>query len=236
MPGHIMERIRRNQVSGRRCEVSGCFLPVQKIGRLCERHDETERRTGHHSGHTVRVGELAPYLKDASRYIRQHKDHPAIAEATRRITELVYGQRRRNVEPRIAATAQERLSVWLDRMERSAIPPEDLLSIVAAMSFLQEDQPRNFRSTRHFKHQCALRFLRKAPAPVAPLWRSGAGSKRYDRVTVATRELLASKLEAAVGLVCLRIAKILHQAMKPYNSEQEAAIREPLPSPTQGTP
>jgi hypothetical protein len=207
-----------------------CHRPVQKIGRLCDRHDEVECRTGHPLGHTVRVKELRPYLKRTSSYIKQHQHHPTIAEAIRRIAVMVYGERKRNLPPRPNATAHERLSGWFDRMERSAVPPEELLGIVAAMFLYQQAEPHAFRSSRHFRHQLAVRFIRKAPSPFSPLWRRGAGSKRYDRITVATRELLASKLEAAIGLPCLRMARALHHANNPYSPEQEAAIRAPLPS------
>ncbi|WP_162917320.1 hypothetical protein [Dongia deserti] len=203
---------------------------MQKIGRLCERHDGTEQRTGHHSGHSVRVKELAPYLKDASRYIKQHQHHPAIAEAIRRTAELVYGSRPRSVGQRHNATPHERIYGWLDRLEHAAVPAEELLSIVAAMFFYREDQPNAFRSDRHFRHQLVLRFLRKAPAPVAARWRSGEGGRRYDRITVATRDLLATKLENTIGLVSLRVAMVLHQARNPYSPEQNAAVRTPLPT------
>src|SRR5688572_27240289 len=173
MSERLKESIRRNKASGRQCEVTGCFRPVQKIGRLCDHHDATEMRTGHPLGHTVRVEELRPYVAQVTRYIKQHRKHAAIAENVRRISELVYGSRRRNVLPRSNATAHERLSGWLDRLERSAVPPEELLSIVAAMFLYQEDQPRVFKSDRHFRHQVAIRFLRKAPAPYSPRWRDG---------------------------------------------------------------
>lgn len=231
MSDRLKATIKRNEASGRQCEVMGCHRPVQKIGRLCIHHDSTEKRTGHPLGHTVRVKELAPYLKLVSGYVRQNQAHPAIAETIRRTAELVYGARRRNVGRRPNATPQERVSGWLDRLEGKRVSPEELVSIVAAMFYLQEDQPRAFKSDRHFRHQLAIRFIRKAPAPNSPRWWEGQGRKRYDRITVATRDLLASMLERAVGLPCLRIAQTLHRANNPYSPEQEAAVRAPLPSP-----
>jgi hypothetical protein len=176
------------------------------------------------------VGELKPYLKRTSGYIKQHRKHAAIAEGIRRISDLVYGARRRDLQLRSNATPHERLSGWLDRLERSAVPPEELLSIVAAMFLYREDQPHAFRSDRHFRHQLAVRFIRKAPAPYSPLWRGGAGSKRYDRISVKTRDLLAGQLERSVGILCLSMARVLNAATNPYSPQQEAAIRAQLPS------
>jgi hypothetical protein len=206
--------------------VDGCFRPVEKISRYCVHHDAVNKRTGHPLGHTVLVGELQPYLRRTTRYVKQHRHHAAIAEAIRRCAEVVYGQRRRNLPARPNATAYERLSGWLDRLERAAVTPDVLLCIVAALFLYRETEPHAFKSDRHFRHQIAIRFIRKAPAPHSPLWRSGAGSK----ITVATRDMLADLLERSVGVLCLRMARTLSAAVNPYTPDQQAAINTPLPS------
>lgn len=231
MSARLKATIRRNEASGRQCEVQACFRPVEKISRYCVQHDSVNKRTGDPRGHTVRVRELRPYVATVTRYIKQHWEHPAIAEASRRVSELVYGARRRNVGKRPNATPQERLSGWLDRLEGKRVPPEELLCIVAAMFLYREDQPHAFKSDRHFQHQLAIRFLRKAPAPLPPRWWEGQGRKRYDRITVATRDFVAAMLTRAIGVACLGIARVLAHAINPYTPQQEAAIRSPLPSP-----
>jgi hypothetical protein len=103
------------------------------------------------------------------------------------------------------------------------------MAVVVAMYMLQEWEPRAFKSDRHFNHQFAVRFARKAPAPPAYKWRDGAGGLRYDRITVGTRDLLARELVGAIGVPCFRIAKHLLTKPNTLTPEQRAAMRAPLP-------
>jgi hypothetical protein len=227
----------RNRVMGRRCEVQGCGLPVQKIGRLCERHDGINQRTGHPLGSTILAGQIRPFVKRASRYIRKHKDHVAIAACLEWLREYVNAPRPHAPEVRRNASAGERLSHWLSRLKRAGVFDHELMAVIIAMHMLREWEPRSFRSDRHFRHQLAIRFLRKAPAPPVFKWRGGAGGLRHDRISVGTRELLARELEAAIGLACFRIAKLLLIKPNTPTPEQQAAMRAPLPpvQPLKGT-
>jgi hypothetical protein len=223
----------KNRLTGRRCEVQGCGLPVQKIGRLCDRHDGIEVRTGHPLGTTIRAGHISHFVKQASRYILANKDHVAIAACLQWLQEYVYGQRTRAPEVRPNASARERLSHWLSRLKQAGVYDYELMAVVVALYMLREWEPRTFRSDRHFRHQLALRFVRKAPAPPVLKWRGGAGGLRYDRVSVGTRELLARELEAAIGLICFRIAKLVLTKPNTPTPEQQAAMRAALPVNTE---
>ena len=69
--------------------------------------------------------------------------------------------------------------------------------------------PRDFKSDRHFRHQLVIRFLRMVRAPRVEMWGGGSAIYRYDRIMVAVRELFGQRLEARLGLLCLRMARIL---------------------------
>ena len=56
------ERLAECRKADRTCEVSDCYFPTQKWGRLCDSHDKTEERTGHPDGRTIRVAELQPFI------------------------------------------------------------------------------------------------------------------------------------------------------------------------------
>jgi len=221
--------IERNKASRRQCEITTCFQPVQKFGRYCDRHDKQAEVTGHPLGHTIRISELKPYLKPASRYIKQHKDHPAIAACLQWLNELVYGSRVRGLQQRLAASPQHRLYRWLDQLERSGAFPDELLAITVSLYLYLEDQPQAFKSDRHFRHQLAIRFLRKAPAPFMQGYRSGVGGRRYDRITVGVRDLLAKLLAESIGVPCMGMAKKIHRSLYPISPQHKAAITAPLP-------
>jgi hypothetical protein len=121
------------------------------------------------------------------------------------------------------------LEHWRSRLKRAGIHDHELMSVVIAMYALREHDPRAFRSDRHFRHQLALRFLRKAPAPPVLKWRGGSGGLRYDRISVGTRELLARELESGIGLACFRMAKLLITKPNTPTPEQQAAMRAELP-------
>ena len=71
--------------------------------------------------------------------------------------------------------------------------------------------PRDFNSDRHFQHQLVIRFLRMVRAPRVEMWGGGSAIYRYDRIMVAVRELFGQRLEARLGLLCLRMARILQE-------------------------
>lgn len=209
--------------------MQGCGLPVQKVGRLCDRHDQTEQRTGHPLGSTIRAGQLSPFVKLASRYIRKHTDHVAIAACLAWLREYVDAPRTHLTEVRPKATPRERLAHWLSRLKRAGVYDHELMAVVVAMYMLRDWEPRLLKSDRHFRHQLAVRFLRKAPAPPILKWRGGSGGLRYDRVTVGTRELLAKQLESGIGFACLGIARLLLTQPNKPTPAQQAAMRKPLP-------
>jgi hypothetical protein len=216
-------------MTGRRCEVQGCGVPVQKIGRYCERHDGVNQRTGHPIGTTIRAGQISPFVKRASQYIRKHQDHVAVAACLQLLREYVYAPQSSVAHIHRSATPRQRLDHWLGRLKRAGVFDHELMSVVVALYMLREDQPHVFRSDRHFRHQLALRFLRKAPAPPVLKWRGGTGGLRYDRISVGTRELLARELESGIGLACFRMAKLLLTKPNTPTPEQQAAMRAELP-------
>lgn len=204
-------RQRLEEVGGRwrLCDVQGCQRQTQKWGKYCEAHDNTNERTGHPDGYTVRVSTLKPYLDMASEFIRDHKGHPAIQAALRWLVVLVYCDRPpvnhlgQNAPPHL------RVNRWLDKMKKQGIRPEEMLAMIAAFYLLREDHPRDFKSDRHFNHQLVVRFLRMIRAPWSERWAEGKPYRRYDRVTVKVRELLSRQINEALGLMCLRMARAI---------------------------
>ena len=67
------------------------------------------------------------------------------------------------------------------------------------------------KNDRHFRHQLVIRFLRMVRAPRVEMWGGGSAIYRYDRIMVAVRELFGQRLEAHLGLLCLRMARILQE-------------------------
>ncbi len=159
------ERLSECRMSGRICEVRGCGLPTQKWGRLCSKHDKTEENTGHHSGRTIRVSELQPFLDLTRPYIRKNADHPAIAVALRWLYDLIHGPRRRTEFLPRNATPEDRLGRWLDKTKDQDVHEADALAMIAALYLHREAYPRDFKSDRHFRHQLVIRFLRMVRAP-----------------------------------------------------------------------
>ena len=134
-----------------------------------------------------------------------------IAAALRWLYDLVYGPRRR-VEflPR-NATPEDRLGRWLDKMKDQEVHEVDALAMITALYLHREAYPRDFKSDRHFRHQLVVRFLRMVRAPRVEMWGGGKAIYRYDRITVAVREMLGQKLEGHLALLCLRMARILSE-------------------------
>jgi hypothetical protein len=202
---------------------------VQKVGRWCDRHDHEAERTGDPLGKSILGGQVSPYIKRATRYIQANRDHVAIAAALEWLRSYVEHPRVTTPAVHRNATARQRVDHWLSRLKRAGVHDWELMAVIVAMYALREHEPWVFRSDRHFKHQLAIRFCRKAPAPPAPNLRGGVSQRRYSRVTVGTRELLTRELEAGVGLVCFRIAKLLLVNPNTPTSEQRDAMRAPLP-------
>jgi len=175
------------------------------------------------------VGQISPFIKRASQYIRANQDHATIAATLEWCRSYIHEANAPLTEVHRNSTSRQRLSHWLSRLKRAGIYDYELIATVVAMYMLREWEPRSFRSDRHFRHQLAIRFIRKAPAPPAYKWRSGTGGLRYDRVTVGTRELLARELEEAIGVACFRIAKLLLTKPNVPTPEQLSAMRGPLP-------
>ena len=213
------ERLAECRKADRTCEVSDCYFPTQKWGRLCDSHDKTEERTGHPDGRTIRVAELQPFIDLTRRYIKKHAEHPQIAEELRWLYDLIHGPRQRiEFLPR-GATPKQRLSRWLDRLADQNVHEVDALAMLVALYQFRETYPRDFKSDRHFRHQLVIRLLRMVRAPRLEAWGGGKAIYRYDRITVAVREALGERIESRLGLLCLRIARLLTPTLKQGNQD-----------------
>lgn len=208
------ERLIDCRWAGRVCDVPGCGLPTDRWGRLCAGHDKREEQTGHPDGQTLRVADLQPFIDAARSYLKTNQDHAAITAALRFLYDLIHGPRRR-VEflPR-NATPEDRTGRWLDKMQAQGVHEVDALALVVAIYCHREAYPRDLKSDRHFRHQLVIRFLRMVRAPRVELWGGGRPFYRYDRVTVAVRELLGRRLEDHLGLLCLRLARLLTKHLR----------------------
>ena len=103
---------------------------------------------------------------------------------------MIHGPRRRVEFLPNRATPEERLGRWLDKMKDQEVHETDALAMIVAMYCHREAYPRDFKSDRHFGHQLVIRLLRMVRAPRLEAWGGGRPVYRYDRVTVAVREML----------------------------------------------
>ena len=200
-----------NAFHNRGCEVPSCGLPRAKVSRYCERHDLQEQRTGHPCGRTIRKSELKPYVVLVQHYIRDYREHEAIAAALRWLEAFVYRDHPQ-YPARSNAPPQQRLTRFLARMKKSAVSPEEMLAACVAMYLMQLHDPLAFPSDKHFRRQLSRYFLRLAPAPYSMTYGDGRGAKKYDRITPPTGELLYRRLSETIGIACFNMAAAIYQA------------------------
>ncbi|TVM36579.1 hypothetical protein [Oceanidesulfovibrio marinus] len=205
-----LDELRRNP---RQCEVPGCYAFRQKLGRYCEHHDRVNERTGHPQGRVIRKGELRPYAARAAEFIKEQHQHRGVQAALEWITELLHNAEDPGELHRRSLPSQ-RVGKWFHKMHLAGITEEEVLATVVGMYLLRELDPRQFKSDRHFRHMLAIRVLRLVPAPFIQAWCQGEGRRLYHRIGVKMREHLADRLNAALGLLALRMAREIKKRME----------------------
>ncbi|TVM18693.1 hypothetical protein DPQ33_04240 [Oceanidesulfovibrio indonesiensis] len=205
-----LDELRRNP---QQCEVPGCYAYRQKWGRYCEHHDRVNERTGHPEGHTIRKGQLRPYAARATEFIQEQHQHRGVQAALEWIEELLANAEDPGELHRSSLPSQ-RVGKWFHKMHLAGITAEEVLSTVVGLYLLRELDPRQFKSDRHFQHMLAIRVLRLVPAPFIQAWCNGEGRRLYHRIGVKMREHLADRLNAALGLLALRMAREIKKRME----------------------
>jgi hypothetical protein len=185
----------KRRAAGIRCAVPRCGRPVDKVSLYCSTHDKCNECTGHPLGRTIRKGELKSFLGPAGAFIARHSEHAGIKAALEWITKLF-----REAAERERSYPNDRLAAWLARMHRDAMEPERVLATMVALHLHREFDPRRYPSDRFARHQLAIRVLRLVP----PRKRK---SYLRTRINVQTRERLAERLNRALGVLAIRIAR-----------------------------
>lgn len=207
----------------RLCEVPGCGLRRQGLGRYCHQHDDTATRTGHPLGKNLRPSMLQPYADRVREFLEKHRDHPGIVAGIAWSASLIDSGQigRRPTGKRPPAVY---LRWHLGRIKAIAVDPREVLVRTAAMYLWREFSPRTFADDRHWRHQLARMVFR-----LASTRRSDTGSIETPHPSVRTRELLADRLTGALGVLSLRIAR---EVMRGLEREPEPTPRE---TPVEGS-
>lgn len=214
----------------RLCQAQGCNQPARNFGSYCRHHDTRNAQTGDPNGITIKERDTRTLRRLSERMIRHHQDHPGVKSALeflRSLTEVASTKAPAHIHAN--SSPADRLDRWLSQMHKSSVTPEDMLAMVVAMYALREDRPGLFRSDRHFNHQLAIRFLRLTPAPFAgERWCAGTARRKYDRISVGTRELLATILIGALESLPIRMAEQVLKATKPKPRDRLQGIDFPF--------
>lgn len=211
----VHQRLADRRASGATCDVQGCDYPQQKLGRYCERHDDTNQRTGHPLGKTIRASSIKPFVKMAKKYLEDNRDHPSIQGTLSWLYHLINDPSRRRLDYlSTRATPNQRLGRWLDKLRDQEVHELDALAVITAMYMTRELYPHDYKSDRHFLHQLVIRFLRLAPAPQQERWSDGKRMYRYDRITSGVRDRLGPLLQCKLSLICIQIARLLNRSIQ----------------------
>ena len=207
----IKERL--PQTAHRQCSAPGCPARVHRLSAYCPAHDDTNKRTGHPLGRTVLVRDLQPYRTRAARFISTHRNDDRL-EGLVVVLSTILEQAQR---PAGSWRPGVRLAFWLASLKAAEVPPMDILATILGMYAMREDEPRTFRSDRHFWHQTAIRVFRLAPGRV-----TRGGWVARTTIQVEAREDFAKLLlRSRFGVWCEHFGRaLLGQDMNPV----EAAI------------
>ncbi|BAE52853.1 hypothetical protein amb4049 [Paramagnetospirillum magneticum AMB-1] len=211
----------------RACEVPHCRDHARSFSRYCRRHDQRTTNTGHPEGTNVLRGEYKTLFLLAHQFITHHKEHPGIRAGL----EWLGGMMADGRDPgtiHARSSAADRLGRWLHQMQTEGVTAEDMLATIGAIYALREWNPRRFLSDRHFDHQLAIRVLRLTPAPFSERWSEGKPKKVYDRITGPTRDLLSTRINAALGPLILRMGREVASAAQPRPQERLEGIDFPF--------
>lgn len=197
----IKDRLRERERAYRPCSAPGCPARVHRLSAYCPAHDDTNKRTGHPLGRTVLVRDLAPYRTRAARFISTHRNDDRL-EKLLMVLSTVLEQTQR---PAGTWRQGTRLAFWLTNLKEAEVSLVDILATIIGMFALREDDPRTFRSDRHFWHQTAIRVFRLAPGRV-----TRGGWVARTTVQVEAREDFAKLLlRSRFGVRCQHFGRVL---------------------------
>jgi len=195
--------------AGRTCEARQCHLPVEKVSRYCRKHSHNRERYGDPLGRHIYKSELKAYKRLAAKYIAANRAHSAIAAALRWLHNLLYNSPAPPTHPNRRMSPQQRSLRFLSRLAKNGVTAEGTLCLIVALEMMREHDPFTFVSDAHYRAMLAHHVCRLAPGPFVAVWRGGIGGRKYDRLSVGTRNFLASKVISSIGLVALGAARAI---------------------------
>ncbi|MQX65147.1 hypothetical protein GHK78_19425 [Sinorhizobium meliloti] len=119
------------------CAVLGCSRLTQRSAgkgfseTYCGGHIEHLRRHGHPDRRSYRGWELRPYRKAAQKWLKQHRDHPAVRLAVTRLDALMWSQgRAQSADYQRSMVPKDKARNALARLRDAGKAGEQLLEIV----------------------------------------------------------------------------------------------------------
>lgn len=222
----LRQRLQSRQF--RECEVSWCRERTAGLSRHCYLHRDRRRSTGDPEGTTLRRSHVRRHAARAKAYLLQHRGHEAIEAGLSWAYQWLrwgrsYGSTWRHLSP-IKQARQ-----YLHRLSSEGVHEADVLSVLAAVSFIREYEPGHIRSDDHFRFQSVVHVLGLAPWPSEG--GNGKTRQRYFRPTPPAVDILWQSIPAPILVLARGIAaKIDEEQSGP--GVDETALSQSLPTTT----
>lgn len=236
-PGQTIREREQQRVhlQGIRCEVSGCLLPVRRIGSYCKRHDRNRGRTGDpRAPFNIPGKRFRTYEKLVDDFLVIHEDHQGLKNAIAFLDQLI--QRGEVKTPEERNRGGRRQNLWkaasaavhlLGLMNQTGVNGRDLLVRLLAARAMVLREPRAFLSDDHFVHQTMHHVIRAIPVRHVPTQRDKSVlNARKDRAGFGARKVLAETILPKLNLLLHRAAKALieHAEIEQERQKEEQRV------------
>jgi len=208
-----------------RCAVPGCTRPTMVEAGVglgayhCRYHVQYKARHGSLWCPSIKAGDLRPYVKAASRWIRQNRNNREIAFALQWLRGLLdsAGPVRRTDEIR-RKSATERAKVAFARLREAGIKPERLLAIHLGVTANIADDPDSHRVEEYRVVQVAKAVHRLA---------SGTHQRwNWPMSDGTTRVIAMHDYPKSSGRVLRVIGRAIEEACREATAQGLQAVRD----------
>ena len=216
----IQARSRANQRLT--CSVPGCGKHRQGVGRFCNTHLQTYKRTGHPLGRRLTKSELATDRKAVGKLIASHMTHPGILAALEWLAAWLTDASEGRAVP---AARQD-----FHRLNAAGVTPLAILTEAAAIWSYYRRAGRALDDGLPLTVTLGTGILHLAPREKRSCYRNPEKMSKPVNITAKNRKDVGNVIRQTIGMLLENIAREV-LAEETTQRERAIAIRTPFNNP-----
>lgn len=214
------------------CTVPGCDRTATGYGRLCNAHKSRKRRHGHPQQETITSANVKPYRRTIRDWIDAKENAESIWKQLeeRWVTVVTWAEDTERLPKTGRAFHRPTVTAAIEVLKVARnVEPQVVIETVAAMVYMLEDDPRQFRNDDSFRRQLVRRTRGLTDVNAGSWYDHGSCKVKrvYRELSPKVAKAMAQVLIDGLGVVGLMISRKIEVQAK-QEKEKKMALYETL--------